>query len=237
MKRQPPPLAPEVQALLDHERPVPPLPAAVRARALARARAAQVAGDVRLPASTGAMSGVRWAAVAALTFVASAAIGAAAYEIRAHVKPAPAGHPAVLPAAPVAPVEVVVPPAAPSAPAAPIADVPPAPEPALAPAPAPAPGTPRLSRADAVRAELRLLRQARGAVARGDFAAALQPIAEHTHRFKDGRLAEEREALRVKALAGLGRTEEARRAAAAFAARFPRSVLLPAVKGMPASEP
>jgi hypothetical protein len=108
----------------------------------------------------------------------------------------------------------------------PAVDVPPAPAPA-----------PRLSRADANRAELRLLRQARGAVARGDFAAALLPIAEHAHRFRDGRLAEEREALRVKALAGLGRTEEARRAAAAFAARFPRSVLLPAVKGMPAAEP
>jgi hypothetical protein len=43
--------------------------------------------------------------------------------------------------------------------------------------------------------------------------------------------------LRVKALAGLGRTDEARRAARAFRARFPRSVLLPAVSQMPASEP
>jgi len=94
-----------------------------------------------------------------------------------------------------------------------------------------------LSKADAARAELRLLRQARGAVARGDYAAALAPIGEHAHRFKDGRLAEEREALRVKSLAGLGRTDEARRAAKAFRARFPRSVLLPAVSQMPASEP
>jgi hypothetical protein len=97
--------------------------------------------------------------------------------------------------------------------------------------------TPRLSRDDAAREELHLLRRARAAVARGDFAAALAPIAEHTRRFKDGRLAEEREALRVKALAGLGRTDEARRAAAAFEARFPHSVLLPAVSRMPASEP
>jgi hypothetical protein len=94
-----------------------------------------------------------------------------------------------------------------------------------------------LSQADAVRAELRLLRQAHAAVARQDFAAALTPIAQHTRQFRDGRLAEEREALRVKALAGLGRTEEARRAAAAFEARFPLSVLLPAVSRMPASEP
>jgi hypothetical protein len=77
--------------------------------------------------------------------------------------------------------------------------------------------------------------QARAAVARGDYAAALTPIAEHARRFRDGRLAEEREALRVKTLVGLGRTEEAQRAASAFQARFPRSVLSPAVRQMSAS--
>ena len=39
------------------------------------------------------------------------------------------------------------------------------------------------------------------------------------------------------ALTRLGRTEEARRAAASFRERFPRSVLFPAVSQMPASEP
>jgi len=91
-----------------------------------------------------------------------------------------------------------------------------------------------LSQADAVRAELRLLRQARVAVAREDFAAALPPIAEHARRFKDGRLTEEREALRVRALVGLGRSDEARRAAESFRTRFPHSVLLPAVGQMSA---
>jgi hypothetical protein len=94
-----------------------------------------------------------------------------------------------------------------------------------------------VSPADAAREELRLLRQARAAVSRADYAGAMPPIAEHARRFRDGRLAEEREALRVKALAGLGRTDEARRAAAAFEERFPRSVLLPAVNRMPASAP
>jgi hypothetical protein len=94
-----------------------------------------------------------------------------------------------------------------------------------------------LSPMEADRVELRLLRKARVAVARGDFATALSPLAEHARRFKNGRLAEEREALRVKALAGLGRTEEARRAAAAFRARFPRSVLRPAVSEMPTAAP
>ena len=47
MSRERPPLSPEVRALLDHEREIPPLPASVRARALARARAALVAGVSR----------------------------------------------------------------------------------------------------------------------------------------------------------------------------------------------
>jgi hypothetical protein len=73
--------------------------------------------------------------------------------------------------------------------------------------------------------ELRLLQRARGAIAKGDFSSALETIAEHQRRFPAGRLREEREALRIKALAGLGRNDEARRAAEAFRERFPRSVL------------
>jgi hypothetical protein len=110
-------------------------------------------------------------------------------------------------------------------------------EPAVEPPSEAASAAPAISPAEVARAELRLLRQARAAVARGDFAAALVPIGEHARRFKNGRLTEEREALRVKSLAGLGRTEEARRAADAFRARFPRSVLLPAVSRMPAATP
>ena len=90
------------------------------------------------------------------------------------------------------------------------------------------PGSSVLS-GDALSVELRLLRPARAAVAQGDLAGALARLAEHARRFRNGRLAEEREALRVKALAGLGRMEEARGAAAAFETRFPHSVLVPAV--------
>jgi hypothetical protein len=75
-------------------------------------------------------------------------------------------------------------------------------------------------------AELRLLQPAQQAVSRRDFASALASIAEHQRQFPSGRLSEEREALRVKALLGLGRTVEAQRAGAAFRARFPRSALL-----------
>jgi hypothetical protein len=49
---------------------------------------------------------------------------------------------------------------------------------------------------------------------------------ELTRQFPKGQLAEEREALRVRSLLGAGRMAEGQSAAAAFANRFPRSVLL-----------
>ena len=215
------PVSPEVRALLDQERVLPPVSAAQRARAAARARAALTSSVVATAVPSSAASRPRWVAAAAVALVISAAVGAAAYEIHSRWAPAPVMRRAVVSAPAVASAPAVSPP---------VMAVP-----ELAPAPTPAVAAPGWSPADAARAELHLLREARAAVARGDFAAALPPIAEHARRFKNGRLVEEREALRVKALGGLGRTAEARRAAAAFRARFPRSVLLPAVSQMPAS--
>ena len=80
--------------------------------------------------------------------------------------------------------------------------------------------------------ELRLLQPARQAVARGDFGSALAAIADHQSQYPSGKLAEEREALRVKALLGLGRTGEAQRAGATFRARFPHSALLKRIDEM-----
>jgi hypothetical protein len=221
MSRFRPPLPREVDRLLDHERDISPVPAAVRAHALARARAALVAGTARSPSRRiAAPRRISWAAAAALVCVGGAALGAVAYEIRSRLIDPPSAPPAAPPVTMVA-VERALP-------APRVADEPSAPPDTHA--------TPHLSRADAARAELRLLRQARAAVARENYAAAMPPIAEHVRRFKAGRLTEEREALRVKALAGLGRTDDAQRAAAAFRARFPRSVLLPAVGQMPARE-
>jgi hypothetical protein len=85
--------------------------------------------------------------------------------------------------------------------------------------------------ADPFTAELDLLQRAHAAYTRRDFAGALTLVAEHARRFPKGHLAEQREALRVRSLAGSGRSDEAHRAAAAFAAGFPRSVLLPRVEG------
>lgn len=210
----------DVQSLLEREREIPRVSDAVRARALARARAAISAGPpVKAALPRKRLSPLRWAAAAALMLVASAAAGAAVYQFRARLaihRVAPQPTRTALLAPSVAPVAR-----------------PPETVPQEEPAPLlPAPARPAV---DAAAAELRLVALARAAVARKDYAAALPPIAEHTRRFKNGRMAEECEALRVRALAGLGRTDEARRAAHSFEARFPRSVLLPAVRQMSAS--
>lgn len=60
----------------------------------------------------------------------------------------------------------------------------------------------------------------------------LDLVTQHAQKFPRGRLAEEREVLRVKALVGLGRGEQAQKAAARFRRSFPRSVLLHKVDEM-----
>ena len=213
-------LSPAVRLLLDHERPIAVLPAAARARALSRARAALAAGVATRPIPSGAPSAIRWAAAAGLACVATVAAGAVAYRVGVGARPtAP-------PLAAPAPTESPAPHW--SAGEEPIVNLLAAR--VLA-------GTPARSGTGAVRVELRLLEQARAAVAREDFALAMQLLTEHARRFKKGRLVEEREALRVRSLAGLGRRGDAGRAAADFEARFPRSPLLPAVSQMLDSEP
>jgi hypothetical protein len=218
-----PPVIPAVQTILERERVIPALPPAVRARALTAARAALASQAVPTPPPRIPAPWIRWAAAAALTVVAGAATAAVAYRRHAerlHAATAPATAPrSGVEVTPVAARAMAVPAAIPETTTASTVE------------------EPRRSKVGVPQEELRLLRQARAAVAREDFTAALRPIAEHTHRFRDGRLAEEREALRVKALAGLGRKDEARRAAAGFENRFPRSVLLPAVRRIsPAGE-
>jgi hypothetical protein len=74
-----------------------------------------------------------------------------------------------------------------------------------------------------------LIDRARMALARGDGDAALDALERHATDFQGGRLVEEREALMVQALVQTGRIDAARARAARFRARFPNSVLLPAV--------
>lgn len=95
----------------------------------------------------------------------------------------------------------------------------------------------RITDRDALAAELRVLQPARQAVARQEYSFALATIAEHQRQYSAGALSEEREALRIKALIGLGRHSEAKRAGAAFHKRFPRSALTVRIDEMLANKP
>lgn len=73
--------------------------------------------------------------------------------------------------------------------------------------------------------ELTLLDSARRAVVGGHFERALRVLEQHRRSFPKSPLSEEREALRVRALQGAGRSTQAHRAAREFEARYPSSVL------------
>ncbi len=192
-------------------------PDVVRARLLARARGALAAAErTRVPTFGFERAPPRRAiriAVAAIVLLAFAAGGAAAM---IHSR-----------ATPVEAVEV-----APVRSASPLPVRPPV-QAAAAEVPAPrVVARPRsfhrvLTPQESYAAELGLLRGAQAEYASRHFSDALALAGEHARRFPNGRLAEEREALRVRSLAGAGRGGEARRVLAAFAKRFPRSVLLP----------
>jgi hypothetical protein len=231
MKRREAPLEPELEALLNPGRIERHAPPEVRARALARGRAIIAAGGRIPPISTlellapapakpapprGLVRLVLPTSIAA----AIAGIGAVA-TLRSPPAHTPTPAPSAQPAAAITeavtdtatdtvqgsstPPEAVTPPLVAPPKSAPSAR----PEGELAPT------------------ELQLLGRAQTAYTHRDFARAISLVSELTRRFPNGHLAEEREALRVRSLLGAGRTDEGRRAAAAFAVRFPRSVLLP----------
>jgi hypothetical protein len=236
MRRRDPDLDPELEALLAPRKIDRRAPPEIRARALARARAIVAAGGatppaprterpapvpLRLPVPAGRGPGLVRVALAASIALMAGAVGAVA-ALRSRAAQTP----------PVASRES--PPPAPAVrdqrPPAPAGE---SPTVAIPHAVTARPGRP--TRAGGAAApftvELDLLQRAHAAYTRRDFSGALMLVAEHARRFPSGHLAEQREALRVRSLAGSGRRDEAHRAAAAFAVRFPRSVLLPRVEG------
>jgi RNA polymerase sigma-70 factor (ECF subfamily) len=88
------------------------------------------------------------------------------------------------------------------------------------PAPVPEPTGPAT-----VAAEADLLRRADAARKAGDSSQALNLLEEHRVRFPTGILVQEREAERVVVLCAMGRTGDARAAAAAFLRDWPHSPL------------
>jgi hypothetical protein len=79
-------------------------------------------------------------------------------------------------------------------------------------------------------AERSLLEIARTALARGDSASALDALGRHQAQFPKGQLSEEREALYVQALSMAGRSAEAKQRADRFRKTWPGSMLLPVVE-------
>ncbi len=77
--------------------------------------------------------------------------------------------------------------------------------------------------------ERSLIEIARTALSKNDTTAALDALGKHDAKYPHGQLAEEREALAVQALAGSGRTNEARARSARFKRDFPGSMLTPVV--------
>ena len=91
-------LSSDIRPLLDEERAIPAQPAVVRARAMARARAALAAGIVVAPVEPPPLAPrSRWVASVALACAVSAAVNVAAYQIHAHYArtSAPVTEPAV----------------------------------------------------------------------------------------------------------------------------------------------
>lgn len=221
------PLSHHTQALLEFERALTPISPDFRVRVLNRARTSLRAS---LVSSAGVSVWERWR----LALLAGPALGFAALAFAGY-----GGPEAPLPP-PHANTVQVTKGAAPSVAAAAVATEP---EPtdasaAIEPlrkrtAPRPADGrlgSERPESRDAL--ELRVLQRARSALAKGEYASALDTVAEHQRRFPKGQLWEESEALRIRALAGLGKSSQARQAADRFGERYPRSVLSRSIDGL-----
>jgi len=79
-------------------------------------------------------------------------------------------------------------------------------------------------------AEARALREVQQVLRGGNSSRALTLLAEQDRQYANGQLAEARAAARTMALCANQSAENARNTAASFAARWPRSILLPSVR-------
>ena len=212
----------DLEVIIERGRQVQPAPDVARARLLTRARAIVAAAEANPPLAAmvvilPATHRQRIAVAAALTLALATAGAAAALHARA------LGSPEVDPAVRRRPEGPPLPASVPQPPTE-------EPAPTSVPGARPARLHRSVSRQESYAAELRLLQRAQSEYTSQDFPDALVLVAEHARRFPNGRMAEEREALRVRSLAGAGRGDEARRALATFAEHFPHSALLPRLR-------
>ncbi|MET0792455.1 MAG: hypothetical protein ABW061_13120 [Polyangiaceae bacterium] len=228
MRRREPALEPELEALLNPRRVERRAPAEVRARAMARSRAIVAAGGRIPPISSLELAPLPLAmpvpvgSPVRLLALASFAAAVVTIGVVVALRNPTVRTPPLAASAPPPPSPAVSQQVADSA-VPPQADTPPLVTPAK-------PARSVRPERDVGTTELELLARAQSAYTQRDFTRAIALISELNRRFPNGHLAEEREALRVRSLLGAGRTDEGQRAAAAFAARFPRSVLLPKPK-------
>jgi hypothetical protein len=228
------PLPPELEALLEAERGAPG--ASVESRERVRARLAVSVGAAALGAAGAAHGTPALGTSAGKTVVSKlllAKLGLAVVAVvgvgvgvgvgvrrMAHPRPSvtlPASSPVAAPR-----------PEPESATASPAPAAEPAPVPTPA-APAPTRHTRPTSTRPDLAAERALVDEASRSLAGGDAPGALAALGRHASRYPGGQLAEERDALRIRALAAAGRAAEARARAAHFARVHPRSIFQPAV--------
>jgi len=186
------------------------------------------------PVATG-LAAVAKTKIAALVVAGAVAGGAGGAALHAQLGAAP----------PPPPIVIVMPPAAPPAQSPePVIAPPVRGEPAPVPTPKAVPATkaptsrpvqstrlepPAASSDSSLLAERSLVEQARSALARGLVSEALAALKQLAARFAGGRLAEERDAVLVHALAAAGRQAEADEKAKAVLTRYPESLFRPLV--------
>jgi TolA-binding protein len=217
------PSAAQLDQLIEQAKAVRPVSPATRLRVLKRAQSSTLAPSALLAADESVQVKGSWRRA---WFVAAA--GAPLFAAAAALALHGGNHSAATGAAPLVSGVPLVASARPT-PAPTVSSLAPEREPARTAPPTAQPSAkraPESSAQESYAAELLLLRRAHAAYGSGDFASALRLLAAHARQFPNGRLAEEREALRVRALSSSGQSDSARRAAHAFADRFPRSVLL-----------
>ncbi len=184
----------------------------------AAAAAASSSSSAVAPAVKAAAVKVGLATKVVLATVTIAAVGGGAFQsgrvYQQRTTPPPAPAVIQLPPIAAAPVPVAEPEPAP------VAEPPaPAPKPVVA-----APTTPD--------AEVALLKSSLAAQGKGDSALALSLSQQHLKRFPHGNFEQEREVIAIEALVGLGRRDEAKKRAEAFAKKFPTSTHLLKVESL-----